>query len=654
MSILPLRRMLLLACLASAPAQAIDTLDPRDFDSKTAACTDLYQFANGGWLKRTPVPAGQLRINRFTELQQRVQQQRLHLVQALLNEPPSQPWDTPLQALLQSARNETALAAASQTALAALLPAIADAKRPSHVEELIASYHSRGLPLLFRAEDDRDGRIALRVELLTLPDPAFYLDTAPAAREWLGRYRSYVETLLGLAGSQDVATESAWVIDFESKIAQALAAAGSGQPLALSAKALHKRHPALGWKPLLKDLGLQQVEQFNVYDEAALAAANGMVSSAHPVQWRAWLRYRVVHLLAPYLDAPFRDAHAQFIRTGLRGEALAAEVDERALDVARRLLGDGLGQRYAERFVAAPRQQAAEQLVGELRLVLQKAIEANTRWEPGTRERALAKLQALRVDFGRGTGAADPATLKLSADNLVGNVLAISRWRLNQLGKGVSAPASGVDALQAQLGYRLEDNRLLLSPALLQPPLFDESAELPLRYAGLGALIAHELAHGFDLGGANFDAEGKPQPWWSEADRAAWQSSVAPLISQYASYPAVGLRRMDGERTLAENAADLSAVQLAFTALQAAQADLKLPLRDGLSPAQRFFVGWASLWRENALDAARQQDADRGEFSPSRARAIGPLPHLPAFASSFACKPKSAMLGSGGKVTPWP
>jgi putative endopeptidase len=634
---------------ATAPALAIDRLDPRDFDTGVAACTDLYGFANGSWIKANPVPAGSTRINRFTDLLNVTRQQQLRLLQAIQSQQVD-PLDVPLAALARSAGDDAALPAAQKAALEALLPAIAELTRGEQVAELLAAYQGRGLPLVVQVgPGSAAGVLRVDAHLLGLPDPAFYTRGDSATQEWLGRYRGYVETLLGLAGSSEVTNDAAWVIDFETKLAAASAAAA---PLTLSPRELAKRHPGLDWRALLAAMKLGKAKSVELHGESALAELNRLVAAAHPVQWRAWLRFRIAHLLAPYLDVPFRDAHDRFVRTALRGETPPADAAARALETTRHLLGEALLQRYADTYLPAASREAAGAMVDALRAALGRAIAANTRWQPATREAALAKLEALRVDDGLPATRPHYPGLALAADTLVGNALAIARWRQhNALAPG---GRPGGEALQPQLAYLREANTLRLSPALLQIPLFDPAAEPALAFGGLGALIAHELSHGFDLGGASFDAGGAARAWWGEADRAAWITATAPLEAQYSAYAALGERRIDGARTLPENAADLAGLALALDAFRQAQADLAVPKQHALSPGQRFFVAWASLWRENALEPARAQELARAVQSPARFRAIGPLPHLKAFAEAFACKPKDAMLKRPAAVLAWP
>ncbi|MCK7594980.1 M13-type metalloendopeptidase [Pseudomarimonas salicorniae] len=640
--------LLLAATLASSQTDALEKLDPRDFATEVAACTDLYQFANGGWLKNTPVPADASRINRFSELKSAVRGQRIALLQAIMREP-TDPLDTPIALLARSTLDENLLRAARDTTLAALLPALQGFEHRDQVPELLRAYQERGIPVLVRfSAGSKKDVLRITAQPLGLPDPAFYTRQDAPTREWLGRYRAYIESLLPLVGSTDPASDSAWVIDLESRVA---AAATAPAPETLSLRDLERRFPLLDLRKLIRAKGLDGYRSIELAGADQLLAVERLVKELHPVQWRAWLRFRLAHLLAPYLDAPFREPYERFVRRGLHGSEPPATAEDRALEIVELWLGDAFAQRYIDTYFDAARQEAARTLFGELRESLALAIPAQTRWSEETRETALAKLKALELDLRIPGQRPDLASLTLDAGTLVGNVLAINRWQPRH--GGGFLPGGQTDALRPQLGYLREQNRLLASPGLWQAPLFDPAAEPAVRYGGIGALLAHELAHGFDLGGASFNAKGAPVAWWEEAERAAWISATQPLVAQYSAYPGLGERPLDGARLLPENVADLAGLELAWAAFRRAQADLSVPAQHALTPAQRFFVTWASLWRENASEDARRAELLHAAQAPARYRAIGPLPHLPGFAEAFGCKPGQPMLQAPSRVQLW-
>jgi putative endopeptidase len=640
--------LLLGALLACGSAIAVDRLDPRDFATEMAVCSDLYQFANGAWLKHTPVPALASRINRFTQLQRAVREQRLALLRAILADP-RDPLDQAIAQLARSALDETLLRGARETALAALLPAIEQLQQREQVAELLRAYQVRGIPVALRfAAGSAERALRIEVQPIGLPDPGFHTRQDSPTREWLGRYRAYVETLLPLVGSTDAAVDAAWAIDLETRLAQSMAPTAA--PEILTPRELDRRFPGLGLRQLLREMGLQQVRSIELEGAAPLAALERLIAEQHPVQWRAWLRLRLAHLLAPYLDAPFREPWERFFRRDLQGDMPAPGAEARALEIVEHWLGEAFTQRYVDSHFDAARQTAASDLIDALRSQLGTLLATQPLWQDDTRAAALRKLQALRIDSG--VPAARPHIgVALDPGTLVGNVLALNRWQPRHA--RAFAPGGRRAALEPQLGYQREENRLVTSPALWQAPLFDPGAEPALRFGGIGALIAHELSHGFDLGGASFDHTGQPRPWWSEQERAAWIAASAALIAQYDAYLGIGGQPLDGARLQAENLADLTGLKVAWLAFSATQADLALPLQHALTPAQRFFVAWASLWRESASDDARRAELQHAAQAPARFRGIGPLPHLAGFAEAFGCAPGQPMLQTPAVLQLW-
>ncbi|MBD8527738.1 M13 family metallopeptidase [Pseudomarimonas arenosa] len=604
------------ALLSGTGVLAVDRIDPRHFDPKAEACTDLYQFANGGWLASTPVPPGLQRNDWRVEQSQTVAGQQQQLLLGLRSDS-DDALEASVATLIASVQNEESLPGARQQALAALLPALEQIQRPAHVRELLTRYQQRGLPLLFFARRAGDS-VIIETDLLTLPDPQFYLSPHMQGEVWRSRLGQYIEELLQASGSTDLATETAWALDFEMKLAEAMR---RPSPTNLSLRELDQRTPGLEWKPLLKALDLDDAKQFRVSDFSPFPTVNTLIAEAHPVQWKSWLRFRIVHLLAPYLDAPFRDPHDRLIRAQLLQQTLPISSEQRAHDLAQRLLGTAIRQLYAERQVGEAERAAIEQLWAALTTQLGAAIERHPDWSDKTRQRAADKLAAVRLQIGPQQARPDLGKLRLAADNLPGNALALLRWRQQHM-----APPEDLGWLQ----YRPEHNQLQLAAGALQRPLFDPAAEPALQYGGLGVLLAHELIHGFDLGGASFDAAGAQQPWWSEQERAGFLTRVAALDqAQGLSEPLLGNTRY-------ERAADLAALRLSFAAFLAQPAGSSERLH-GLSAEQRFFVAWASQLRENVLPSTAAPEW------PSAQRVNAALPWVPGFAAAYSCRTSQAL-----------
>jgi len=630
----------LILWLGALPALAATRLDPRDLDTAVPPCRDFYAYANGGWLKTTPVPAGRERINRFSELQASLTQQQLDLLQTVAALP-----GEPLAALIASGLDEAALEAGGAAELNALLAPLANLRSADQLPGLIAQYQSRGLPLGYRldvvADPDKANRtlLGLHAAPLGLPDATFYQRQDEPARELLGRYRGYVETLLALAGSSDVSADSAAVITLESRLATAPGQAVTLQRLSL--RDLDKRYRNSSWKAVFKQLGLSRADAVSLGETGFFAQFDAELRQTPPAHWQAWLRFQIAHLLAPYLDTRFSGAHDRFVRAVLHGQRQPPNRAARTLDVVQRALPEAWGQHYQARYFDAATRSAVEAVFNDLRRELRDAL-AQAPWlQEESRAAALAKVDALQLDLRLATATPGLDALQLDPQRFAGNVLAVAQWRQRQqfalLGKPLPAPQHS--PLQPVLQYQREDNRLVLSPAVAQPPLFAAGAEAALRYGALGALLGHELSHGFDLAGA--------AGVWSETERAAFEAYWQPLIAHYQALDAAGVPASDGQRTLRENAADLIGLRLAWRALQATGQDLQLPRADGHTPAQRFFLAWASLWRENTIDAVSVRQSKDSLQAPPRLRVLGPLALMTGFQQAFACAAPPA-------ATAWP
>ena len=487
------------------------------------------------------------------------------------------------------------------------------------MRELLTVYQQRGLPILFFPSRAGNGTVTIDTDLLTLPDPAFYLDPSAQAEIWRSRLTQYIGELLRASGSTDVDTETAWAIDFEMQLAQAMR---QPAPAQLGLSELNRSAPGIEWKPMLKGLDLDRAKLYRISDLSPYSRIDQLIDKAHPVQWKAWLRYRIVHLLAPYLDQPFREPHDRFIRGQLLDQPLPVSPAQRRRDLSERLLGPAIDQLYADRYASEARRETVRQLWQALTTALNRSIERHPDWSPDTRQRAQAKLAALQLEIGPGPTPPGLDRVKLAADNLPGNVLALLRWR-QQTQLSTRGP---------WLQYLRQHNQMQVASEALQPPLFAPDSEATLRFGGLGVLLAHELIHGFDLGGASFNAKGQELAWWSEAERASHALRLSALDQAQAVPDSLA------DVTRHERAADLAALRLAYAAFETAMAGEAGERLHGLSPAQRFFVAFATQLRENILPAAS------APAWPQQQRVQAALLLSAEFSAAFQCKAPGAAL----------
>jgi putative endopeptidase len=640
------RRLLCPTLLAlSFPVLALPpaALDPRSFDPTVPACTDFYRHANGGWLRSTPVPAGRGSYGLLDQVAEQHRQQRLQQLQALAADPARR--GEALADFIASGLDDASLETLGRRDLDALLAPLARLDQPSkQVPAMIAALHARGMPIVFRADVaqlDGGPRLRLLAGGLGLPDRDYYTREDAATRELLGNYRSYVERLLALAGSPDSANEAAWVLDAEMRLARGWPP--HGEPAAVSQalplRELQRRYPAFDWRGWLKAQNLQNQDTLALPHPAFFSELNTLLASGHAVQWRAYLRFHIAHLLAPFLSAEFVAVHDDFFQRVLRGRTQMPTRAERTLEAVERLLGPAFAAAIEDVLLPPPRRQAAERLLAELRDGFRTHV-ASVGWLPeAERPAALARIDRISIELAQPGGGGTLDGVRFDRQRYAENVL-IAATRLQRaqyaaLGKRAGVhDERGTPPMAAQ--YDPRSNKLQLGLALLQPPLFDP-ADPALTLGGLGALLGHELLHAVDLAGAAWASE-TPSP-----ERiAAFEAHTAALKAQFDGYRGLGERPLDGGRLLAENAADLAGLELAWSVF--IQRGDEAATRNGEhSPAQRFFLGWAQLMRRNYRDEDLLRRLAQEPQAPAEFRVNGPLAQLPEFADAFACPPDAPL-----------
>jgi len=642
----------LMFCAATFLAGSAQALDRRDLDPKTPACRDFYQYANGGWLAVTPVPPGRDSIGTFDVLIERNRAQQEALLDEIMRTPASK-LDQLIADFVASGLDEAGIEAAGLGPVAALLAEVDALKKPRDLPPLIARWHARGLPVLLRfdAGDDLESPTQVIAYAnqggLVLPDRDYYLRQDADTRELLGRYRGYAQTLLSLTGNAQADADAGRALAIEMRLAAAsLDLLQLRDPKAsyrpIEVRALGKRYPTMQWQKFLKAQGLGKLKSVSLAHVAFFDEVERMLTQTALDDWKPYLKLQLLDALAPYLGSGFVQAHDAFHGELLRGGPLPPDRTRRVLAAADLALGDAIAQRYVERYLPEPALASATQIVDDVRAALRTRL-ANAPWLSETsRAQAVAKLDALDVRIAKPAQWRSLDGLTLSRESYVGNVMRAAELRNRQRMASIGGVRSGaLFPLPSQLVngyYAANRNQLVLSAGLLQPPLFDVNADPAQNYGALGAMVGHELVQGFDVVGQLFDAEGALAGGWTSEERNAFLARTEPLQAQYDAFTAVGKIKVNGRLTRAKNTADLAGLELAWSAFAARVGDVALPSIEGHSPAQRFFLSWAQLWRRNDLEPALIARLAIDVHAPPRARVNGPLMNMTEFASAFACK----------------
>ncbi len=619
----------------------------------SAQCTDFFEATNAEWYKANPVPQTGA-TSALGQLVQRSRQQQRELLDAAMANPQGN-----VQKLLgdfwASGLDEAAVEADGSNPIAPLLTRINAIKKAKDVPASIAALHQVGIPVAFNFSPDVDLK-ALDRHIgyfmqggMGLPDPAFYTRTDADTVALMGRYRAYVKQILALTGTaaDKLDAESQAVIQLETELARnAQSLADLNNPFRnyapLSTKDLNGRYKNLQLDAFLKAQGVKD-DLVSLSDEPLFQALDGMVTRIKPDQWKAYLRWRVGDAMAPYLSKAYRDAEFEFRGRVLRGQTLPAPRWEQVLDAINVAAGPMLGREYAARHLPAEDRRQAAWIIDKLRETQIEAVKRSTWLSDQAKAEAQAKLGAMKIEIGAPLRDLDYSVQPMGRGSFGGNMLIASTWRhreeMKRIGKGNADRRWDVLPQQPSLAYDLAQNRLIVTAAALQPPIFSAQATPAGKFGSYGALVGHELTRAIDAKGSLIDARGELRSWWTPADKTAWTLLGSRVAAQYGSYDVPGVKgaKVNGTLTQEENLADLAGLELAWEAYSAVEPAAKAADQQG------FFTAWASLWPQQLSPNEAAAHAGSDIRAPGKWRTNGPLSNLPAFSATYSCKPGQPM-----------
>lgn len=622
----------------------------------SAQCSDFYDATNAGWLKANPVPQTGA-ITPLGQLVDRSRQQQRELLDAAMKSPQGN-----VQKLLgdfwASGLDEAAVEADGSNPIAPLLTRINAIKKAKDVPASIAALHQVGIPVAFNFGPDVDLK-ALDRHIgyfmqggMGLPDPAFYTRTDADTVALMGRYRNYVKQILALTGTPaaKLDAESQAVIALETELARnAQSLAGINNPFnnyaPISTKELNSRYRNLQLDAFLKAQGVDD-DLVSLADPGLFKQLDGMVTKLKPDQWKAYLRWRVGDSMAPYLSKAYRDAEFEFRGRVLRGETLPPQRWEDVLDAINVAAGPMVGREYAARYLSAEDRRQAAWIVDKVREVQIEAVKNSSWMSAEAKTEAQAKLAALKIEIGTPLRDLDYSVQPMGRGSFGGNMLIASTWRhreeMKRIGKGNADRRWDVLPQQPSLAYDLAQNRLIVTAAILQGPVFNAKADAADKFGSFGGLVGHELTRAIDAKGALVDAKGELRSWWTPADKTAWTLLGNRVAAQYGSYDFPGVKgaKVNGTLTQEENLADIAGLELAWAAYLAQEPKAKQAQQQG------FFRAWSALWAQQLSpnEAVRRLTADIR--APGLWRSNGTLANLPAFGATFSCKAGQPMQRS--------
>ncbi|UNK44097.1 peptidase [Luteimonas sp. S4-F44] len=634
-----------------------------DLDTTKNACADFGGYVNGKWLAANPIPGDRSSWGAFEMLDERSTAVQHQLAQQAAEHGDATGIEKLVGDFWATGMDEAAIEAQGLAPLHDELAAIDGLTDSASIAQWLRASAAKGQGFLWgigAMPDFKDSSVNIAATGqggLGLPDTTYYSAADKAGiRE---AYVAHIAKVLELSGvpAEQAQAQAKDVMAFETRIAKVSKSREAFSrdvglyynPIPVAEA--DKLTPNFPWTTFFESQGVAVPQTLSLSVPEFHQEVDKMLVDVPVEQWKAYLRFHLVDGASPYLSDAFVQQHFAFYDRTLGGQKEIEPRWKRVLGTVDNEIGHAMGQLYVQ--VAFPPESKAkmEALIANLSDALKQRIE-NLEWmSPETKRKALAKWETFEPRVGYPDKWRDWSGLTTSRDSYLGNVLAATefnyKWDLGKIGKPVDKSEWGMRPQTVNASYNPLANQLTFPAAILQPPFFDPEATDEMNYGGIGAVIGHEMTHGYDDQGARFGPTGNMEDWWTPADFAGFKARTGKLVQQFNDYRLPDGRALNGNHTLGENIADLGGLATAYDAMKKATAGTPDPMTDGMTRDQRFFLSWATVWRRNFTPEQLTQRLATDEHALSSFRAIGAPSNLPAFAAAFQCKPGDPMVRDG-------
>jgi len=648
----------------AAPAQQEHGIATANMDRSVKPGDDFYQYANGDWIKRTEIPPDRAGVGVFNKLDDLSNKNTAALIAEIAkSNPPAGSGARKVADLYNSYMDEAGIESKGLAPLRPHLDAIAAIRDKRELARALGetlradvdalnntNFHTANLFGLWVAPgfNDSDHYAAYLMQGgLVLPDREFYLADNEHMRDIRAKYKTHIAAILKLAGFSDTDARAVRIIELETTIAKTHRSLEDNEDIHKADNTWTRadfqiKAPGLDWTEYFRAAGLDRQPSFMVWQPEAFAGESALVASTPLDAWKDWLALHLIEHYAFVLPKALADERFAFFGNTLSGTPQQRPREQRGVYVVNDLLGDAVGQIYAQRFFSPEAKAQAQALVANLIAAYRKRL-ATLEWmDPSTKAEALAKLSTLYVGVGYPETWHDYSSYEVKPDDLFGNIwrgsLSDYRREVARLGKPVDRhewvmTPQTVNAVNLPL-Y----NALNFPAAILQPPFFDPLAPAAANYGAIGSIIGHEISHTFDTEGSTFDSKGRVRNWWTPADLTHFQAATAQLAAQYDTYKPFPDLSVNGKQTLAEDIADVGGLGDAFDAYQASLAGKPAPVQDGFSGDQQFFIAFGQNWGSKSRDAALRDQVMTDPHAPAHYRAFT-VRNIPAWYAAFDVQP---------------
>ncbi|HEX8361410.1 MAG TPA: M13 family metallopeptidase [Longimicrobium sp.] len=653
---------------ASAQTLGVDTTN---FDRSVRPQDDFFRYVNGGWLKRTQIPSDRSSYGSFVQLRDRSEEALRAIIEEAAATRGAQPGSETQKVgdLYASFMDSARIEAAGIAPLRPELARIAALRDRAALPELYARLMRLGVQTPMGFGVGQDARQATRYIAsvgqsgLGLPDRDYYLKQDAKLAAARAAYQTYLETVLRLAGDRDPAAGARAVLAFETALAEkqwdrARSRDREATYNLRTVAQLDSITPGFSWGRFLQAANAASTPGIVVRQPDYLAAMNQLVATTPLHVLKQYLTIKLVDSYASALSSPFVNAQFAYRGKALQGLEENRPRWKRGVSVVEGTLGEAAGRLYVQRNFRPESRQRMQQLVGNLRTAFQEAIDSLEWMSPATKVQAQAKLAKFNVKIGYPDQWRDYSALEIRRGDLAGNLMRSAEFGHNRMVRRLGQPIDrgewGMTPQTVNAYYSSTMNEIVFPAAILQPPFFDPSADDAVNYGGIGAVIGHEISHGFDDQGRRSDGEGNLRDWWTEADNAAFKTRADALVEQYGAFSPLEGLNVNGRLTLGENIGDVSGLAMAYRAYKKSLNGREAPVIDGLTGDQRFFMGWAQVWRTLQRDDALRQQIMTDTHSPGEYRVNGVLRNIPEFYRAYNVQPGDKMyLAPEQRVKIW-
>ena len=631
-------------------------------DRRVNPCTDFYQYACGTWMAKNPVPSDLAVWGRMAE----VAEQNRAVLRGILEKAAAggaarSAAERKIGDHYAACMDESGVERRGIEPLKSELDRIAAVKDRPGFAVAVARLHRIGAGALFRFSSAADMKDSARMIAaldqggLTLPDRDYYLKDDPQSAEIRAAYLEHLGRMFALLGEkpEDAAAKARTVMELETGLARASL---DRVTLRDPARRYHKmtRHelgslaPEFAWDRYFEAAGAPKFETLNIAAPPFIRGLDELLNRNPLERWKVYLVWRLVNTAADQLPAAFVKENFEFFGRRLAGMRELRPRWKQCVAAVDGDLGEALGEQYVARTFGADGKARMSKMVEALERALEKDIAELPWMTPATKEQAIAKLHAVTGKIGYPDAWRDYSAVEIRRDDALGNAFRAAgfEWnrRIAKIGAATDPKEWSMTPPAVNAYYSPTQNNINFPAGILQPPFFDRKMDNAVNFGAIGAIIGHELTHGFDDQGRKFDAQGNFRDWWTAGDAREFEKRADCFVRQYAAYDGAPGVKLNGKLTLGENAADGGGVRVAYMALLATLSGKPARKIGGFTPGQRFFLGWAQVWCQNRTEEEARRRAITDPHSPGKWRVNGVVSNMPEFHKAFGCKQGDAMV----------